>query len=69
MSPVCAASKRPSRSRKAPVKAPFTWPKSSLSSSDSFSAAQLTLMKGPPRRSPSSWMARETISLPVPLSP
>ena len=31
----------------APVKAPFSWPNSSLSSSVSVRAAQLTLMNGP----------------------
>jgi hypothetical protein len=30
-----------------PVKAPFTWPKSSLSNRDSLRAAQLQVMKGP----------------------
>ena len=44
--PLWACSKRPLRSPSAPVKAPRSWPKSSLSSSDSVSAAQLTLMKG-----------------------
>ena len=40
--PPSASSKRPFLSRIAPVKAPFTWPNSSLSSSDSGSAPQLT---------------------------
>ena len=35
----------------------------------STSAAQLTAMKGPPRRRPSWWSCRATSSLPVPLSP
>jgi hypothetical protein len=38
------------RAATAPVKAPFSWPNSSLSMTDSGSAAQLTLMKGLPAR-------------------
>ena len=64
-----ASSKRPTRSRTAPVKAPRTWPKSSVSSSSPGSAAQLTTMKGPLRRGEWPWIARATTSLPVPLSP
>ena len=44
--PPSASTKRPSRRRSAPVNAPFTWPKSSDSSSDSFSAAQLSVTSG-----------------------
>ena len=44
--PPSASSKRPMRSWIAPVKAPFSCPKSSLSRSVAGSAAQLTLMKG-----------------------
>ena len=43
--PPSACSKRPMRCLSAPVKAPFSWPKSSDSSRFSWSAAQLTLMK------------------------
>ena len=64
-----ASSNRPSRRSAAPVKAPFSWPNSSLSSRVSGSAAQLTAMNGLPRRGERSWMALATSSLPVPLSP
>ncbi len=53
----------------APVKAPFSWPKSSDSSSVSESAATLTAMNGLWRRGESAWIPRATISLPVPDSP
>ena len=46
MVPPSASSNRPSRRSAAPVKAPFSWPNSSLSSSVSGSAAQLTAMNG-----------------------
>ncbi len=48
--PLLASSKRPSRRSVAPVKAPRSWPKNSLSISVSEIAAQLTLMKGCCRR-------------------
>ena len=51
------------------VKAPFSWPNSSLSSRFSGSAAQLTAIMGPLRSPEAMWMARATISLPVPVSP
>ena len=44
--PPSASSMRPTRLNSAPVNAPFSWPKSSLSSSPSLSAAQLTLTSG-----------------------
>lgn len=53
----------------APVKEPFSWPKSSLSRSWGERAAQLTatnLFSGLPER---EWMAWATSSFPVPLSP
>jgi hypothetical protein len=53
----------------APVKAPRTWPKSSDSSSVSGIAAQFTLMSGIVRCALLAWIARATISLPVPVSP
>jgi hypothetical protein len=54
----------------APVKAPFWWPNSSLSISDSGSAAQLMAMKRPlSRRGLRLWIACATSSLPTPLSP
>ena len=67
--PPSASSKRPLRSASAPVKAPRSWPKSSLSSTPSGSAAQLTLMKGFSRRGENSWISCAKSSLPEPLSP
>ena len=59
-----------SRAAVAPVNAPFAWPNSSLSSSVSGSAAQLTATNGPAARAArAAWIARATSSLPVPLSP
>ena len=69
MVPPSASSNRPSRRSAAPVKAPFSWPNSSDSSSVSGSAAQLTATNGLPRRGERSWSALATSSLPVPLSP
>ena len=57
------------RPRSAPVKAPFSWPNSSLSSSSRGIAAQLIATNGPSRRLPWSCSSRATSSLPVPLSP
>ena len=54
--PVWAASKRPVRLSIAPVNAPRTWPKSSLSSRLSLSAPQLTRTNGRLRRWLSSWI-------------
>jgi len=45
MVPPWASSKRPMRWSLAPVKAPFAWPKSSLSNSEGASAGQLVLWK------------------------
>src|SRR5581483_6481883 len=67
--PPCARWKRPSRVSVAPVKAPFSWPKSSASRRPSASAAQFSLTNGPARRAESSWMARAASSFPVPVSP
>ncbi len=67
--PPSASSKRPRRRWTAPVKAPFSCPKSSLSTSEGVRAAQLTRTRGPDRRDPSSCSARATSSLPVPVSP
>ncbi len=66
--PVPAISSRPVLSRSAPVKEPFTWPKSSLSSRLAVRAAQLTATNGCPgcRR---RCTARAATSLPVPVSP
>ena len=59
----------PRRAVRASVKAPRSWPKSSLSRSASGIAAQLKAMKGPAARLLRSCSARATSSLPVPLSP
>ncbi len=67
--PPSASSMRPRRRSVAPVNAPFSWPNSSLSSSVSVSAAQLTATNGPAARLLWAWIARATTSLPVPLSP
>ena len=67
--PPLASSNRPCRSAVAPVKAPFTWPKSSASTSSSTSAAQLTAQKRRSRRALREWIARAASSLPDPLSP
>ena len=48
--PLFASSNRPSRRSVAPVKAPRSWPKNSLSIRFSWIAAQLNLMKGCWRR-------------------
>src|SRR5439155_1062345 len=58
--PSFASSKRPRRRSAAPVKAPFSWPNSSLSSSVSGIAAQFTAMNALPRppRGERSWIAR-----------
>src|SRR3989475_1531716 len=67
--PPSASSKRPSRCSAAPVKAPFSWPNSSLSSSVSGIAAQFTATNGLLRRGERSWIPRATSSFPVPDSP
>ena len=64
--PPLAASNSPARACAAPVNAPFSLPKSSLSSSDSASAAQLMPMNGPFARGECAWMARARTSLPTP---
>ncbi len=50
--PPSAISNFPSRAVTAPVKAPFSWPKSSLSTSSRENAAQFTLTSGFVRRGP-----------------
>ncbi len=67
--PASASSNLPMRRADAPVKAPRSCPKSSLSSSVSGIAAQLIATKAPSRRAESAWIARAKSSLPVPLSP
>ena len=51
-----AASSRPGFAWVAPVKAPFSWPKSSLSSRFSESAAQLMQTNGPAARGEWRWI-------------
>ena len=53
----------------APVKAPFSWPNSSLSSRFSGIAAQLIATKEPSLRTLESWTPRASSSLPAPLAP
>ena len=67
--PPSASSKRPMRRAMAPVKAPFSWPNSSLSTSPAGRAAQLTLISGLAVRRLWEWIARAISSLPVPVSP
>jgi len=67
--PPLAYSNLPSLRFWAPVKAPFSKPKSSLSSSSEGSAAQLTFTKGLSRRLDIWKSERATSSLPVPLAP
>ena len=67
--PPPASSMRPRRAFTAPVKAPFSCPNSSLSSSVSVMAAQFTATKGPAARGLQACSVRAATSLPVPLSP
>ncbi len=53
----------------APVKAPFSCPKSSLSMRVSGTAAQFRATNRRDLRSDKSWSIRATSSFPVPLSP
>ena len=53
----------------APVKAPRTCPKSSLSSKFSGMAPQLMATNGPLLRALRRWISSASISLPVPVSP
>ena len=66
--PPSACSNRPRRRTLAPVKAPRSWPNSSLSSSASGMAAQLTATNRP-LRAEARCSARATRSLPAPVSP
>ena len=67
--PPLAASRSPRWSRVAPVNAPRAWPNSSLSTSPSANAAQLTRINGPLARGDARWTYSASISLPVPVSP
>ena len=53
----------------APVNAPRSWPKSSLSISESHTAAQSNTTNGPSLRGDSLWMALAAAPLPEPVSP
>ncbi len=59
----------PSLALSAPVKAPFSYPKSSDSRRVSGSAPQFTARKGSPALGPSECTALASTSLPVPVSP
>ena len=67
--PLPARAKRPRWSEMAPVKAPFTWPKSSDSRRVGAKAVQLTGTNGSDASEELKWMARATTSFPVPVSP
>ena len=67
--PPSARCTAPILSLTAPVKAPFTWPKSSLSIRSRGMAAQLIGTNAPFFCLLSLWMASAQTSLPVPLSP
>ena len=67
--PPAADSMCPLRCVCAPVKEPFSWPNSSLSSRFSGMALQLMATNGPFLCGLRRWSACATISLPVPLSP
>ena len=67
--PPSASSNFPGLVVVAPVKAPFTCPKSSLSKRFSGMAPQLIDMNGFARRRDFLWIARATRPLPVPVSP
>gem|GEM_PF-2115449 len=67
--PSLASSKRPFLRACAPVNEPFSCPNSSLSRSDSASAAQCTFMNGLSARGDRLCIASATSSLPTPDSP
>ena len=67
--PPDASSSAPARARSAPVKAPFSCPNSSLSTSPGASAPQSTTTNGRSARGEARCSAAASTSLPVPLSP
>jgi len=67
--PPLASSRSPAFCARASVKAPFSWPKSSLSSSSRGMAAQLISRNGFTARGDWRWIKLAMICLPVPLSP
>ena len=64
--PPFASTNLPTCRSVAPVKAPFSWPKSVDSTRLSGIAPQLTVTNGLPLRSPDPWIARASTSLPTP---
>ena len=67
--PPSASSNRPTRSARASVKAPRTWPNSSLSNTVSETPPAFTVTIGRAARGDSAWIACATSPLPVPFSP
>ena len=67
--PPSASSKRPTRSDFASVKAPLTWPKSSLSKTPSESPPAFTTTRGLPARGETRCTAWATVPFPDPFSP
>ncbi|MFO0741185.1 MAG: hypothetical protein U0270_35120 [Labilithrix sp.] len=67
--PPSASSKAPARWATAPVNAPRSWPKSSLSMSEYVTAPQSTTRNGFAARGEAPAIARARTSLPVPVSP
>src|SRR5262249_45309452 len=67
--PPSAASSRPGLSFQAPVNAPRTCPKSSLSRRCSASVVHVTVTNGRPARGLQRWIAAATRFFPTPLSP
>ena len=67
--PPSASSNRPTRSARASVNAPRTWPNSSLSNTVSDTPPALTVTIGRAARGESAWIAWATSPLPVPFSP
>ena len=55
--------------RSAPVKAPGSWPQSSVTASSADSVPQLIATNGPSLRGLALWIACASSSLPVPDSP
>ena len=67
--PRCATSRSPVFAEAAPVKAPFSWPKSSVSSRSRERAAQFTSTSSSSARGPFACSHRASTPLPVPVSP
>src|SRR5207244_9852312 len=69
MVPWSANSNSPGLVASAPLKAPFSYPNSSLSTRCSGRAAQFTSTNALLQRRECSWMVRATSSFPLPVSP